>query len=249
MTQSTRTLLRLTGTSAMALGLSGCSLIFGSPCDQAVKAMNSCMEEYYEDDTYSTEADAYCETAEDCMDDYFSCVADAYADADCSTSTGVSSATVEAASCVAKIDYAECEDAEEGDHDDDNHDMDGDSFTIDWGDSSVSLTITGGADWYYWGIAETSGVDAWTGEDCSYGYAAGDTTYIYCHLAAGDDTTSLEYGGPYDALSEGEETVFPQAGNYSDTTTHLIYDANDPTQCWVTGDDPSYYSDWNCDSF
>ena len=51
------------------------------------------------------------------------------------------------------------------------------------------------------------------------------------------------------------ETVFasnatPDDGTaYADVCTYLVYDANDATQCWVSGNDASYFADWGCDSF
>ena len=131
----------------------------------------------------------------------------------------------------------------------------GPGLSVSWGSDSVSLTIDGGTDWYYWGIAETgTSADPWTGEDCDAGYTTTDgTTYDYCHLAAGNSTTTLAFGGAYDALTEGEETVFTAENDdgisYGDLVTHFVYDANNPEDCWVTGDDPTYYSAWGCGSF
>ena len=130
------------------------------------------------------------------------------------------------------------------------------SLSVSWGSSSVDLTIGAGSDWYYFGIAETgTSADPWTGEDCTYGYTTSDgTNYNYCHLAAGGATNSYAYGGAFSALDAETETVFPGATStdgvsYADVCSYLVYAANDPTQCWVSGHDANYFAGWGCDSF
>jgi hypothetical protein len=60
------------------------------------------------------------------------------------------------------------------------------SFSVDWGGSAVTLSVSGGGSTYWWGIAETSSsADPWTGEDCVYGYTLSDGSVLgpYCHDA------------------------------------------------------------------
>ena len=114
-----------------------------------------------------------------------------------------------------------------------------------WGDDSVTLTITNGAEdaSYFWGIAETTGdcLDSewgcWTGEDCFQGFEA----YTYCHPV---DATggSLSYGATPDAVTEGTDTVFGSA-DFDTITTHIVDDQSSAEgPCWVWGADTTYYS-------
>ena len=121
--------------------------------------------------------------------------------------------------------------------------------SVTWGASSVTLALTvtdgqDGAD-YYWGIAETgTDTDPWTAEDCFGGYELGDGTLLsYCHpiSATGGE---LFYGGTFDAIDEGVDTVFDTAnGDFGSLTTHIIDDRGAATgPCFVWGEDTSYYS-------
>ena len=113
---------------------------------------------------------------------------------------------------------------------------------VTWGSSSVDLTITNGdaTQSYWFGMAEVVGCpaeDCWTGEDCIYGYAG----YAYCHPAA-TTGVSLAYGAPFDAVTEGVDTVFFDSGFDGSVTYYL----EDNTACWVWGADTSYYDGLGC---
>ena len=55
--------------------------------------------------------EAFCAEEDECLDDYFDCIATAYKQADCSTAEGVSAAAAEAANCINTADTSECETA------------------------------------------------------------------------------------------------------------------------------------------
>lgn len=125
-------------------------------------------------------------------------------------------------------------------------------FSVTWGGGSVDLSITDGEGSYYFGMAETGSSCAgapeycWTGEDCIYGY----DTYLYCHPASATGV-SLAYGGDFDALTEGSETVFPGQTNdegleFNGSVTYYIEYSDGSCSSW--GHDTSYYSSLGCDS-
>ena len=117
-------------------------------------------------------------------------------------------------------------------------------FSVAWNSGSVDLTITNGdsSQSYYFGMAETGCGDpanCWYGEDCIYGDLTGN--YFYCH-PANNDGVSLLYGGPFDSLQVGTETVFG-GSSFDGTVTYYVEDNN---SCWAWGHDPSYYSKVGC---
>ena len=117
-------------------------------------------------------------------------------------------------------------------------------FAVSWGSGAVDLTITNGSPTqsYYFGMAETGCDDptnCWYGEDCIYGDLTG--SFFYCHPATSTGV-ALSYGGPFDNLQAGVETVFG-GPSFDGTVTYYVEDNN---SCWVWGHDPSYYSKVDC---
>ena len=91
------------------------------------------------------------------------------------------------------------------------------------------------------GIAETSGgCDelCWTGEDCYLGYSS----WLYCHTLSTNGGT-LYYGGDATSLDSGE-TVFYNDEFEQHTTFYLVDDSSG--DCWVWGDQVSYYQALSC---
>lgn len=115
------------------------------------------------------------------------------------------------------------------------------SASVSWGASGISVTVTGNDNITFFGMAETGGgcTDCWTGEDCDGGYelSSGDLLQ-YCHPISGGSLT-LSYGGDANALSEGSETVFTDS-SFDGAVTYYIEDSS--ANCYVWGDNPSYYS-------
>ena len=110
-----------------------------------------------------------------------------------------------------------------------------------WGTIAVQVTQTNGVAGYF-GMAETGCGDpdkCWYGEDCIYGDLTG--AYYYCHPTGADGVT-LAYGGSYDSLSEGSETVFGDA-SFEGTVTYYFEQGED---CYIWGHDSSYYSGQGC---
>ena len=113
--------------------------------------------------------------------------------------------------------------------------------SVAWGSSSVDLTQTNGAAGYF-GLAETGCGDpsnCWYGEDCIYGDLTGN--YFYCHPTNANGV-SLAYGGAYDAISEGADTVFTDS-SFDGTVTYYVEQGD---ACYVWGHDTSYYSGLGC---
>ena len=120
--------------------------------------------------------------------------------------------------------------------------IEGTTFEVVWDADAVELHITNGdpSASYWFGLVETGCGDpeyCWSGEDCIYGYAG----YFYCH-PSGTDGVSLRYGGAYDNLEEGVETVFG-GSSFDGTVTYYVEDGSD---CWIWGHDPSYYDGLGC---
>lgn len=120
------------------------------------------------------------------------------------------------------------------------------SASVAWGGSAVALTLTDGSGSYFFGMAETGSTcsadptQCWTGEDCIFGFS----DFLYCHPASATGV-SLSYGGAFDALSEGSDTVFPD-NSFDGSVTYYLEDS--AGACYVWGDDTSYYSSEGCSS-
>jgi len=88
---------RIVMISAAFLALAACK----SPCEQAEKAFDACVEESgvsFEGSEEDSEEDT-CSDAKDEDDDLYDCIADAFGDADCSTEEGFVEAATVAAEC------------------------------------------------------------------------------------------------------------------------------------------------------
>ncbi|MFT5686870.1 MAG: hypothetical protein ACI8RZ_007827 [Myxococcota bacterium] len=129
-----------------------------------------------------------------------------------------------------------------GDEADADTDADADfDASVSWGASSVDLTLTGGVAGYF-GMAETDCADpdeCWYGEDCIYGDLT--ETYFYCHPTNANGV-SLLYGGAYNTLYEGTETVFG-GSSFDGSVTYYIEQGG---TCYTWGHDTSYYSGLGC---
>ena len=121
------------------------------------------------------------------------------------------------------------------------------TFGVSWGDSSVSLSVTDGADGatYYWGITENGGDcgDAcWTGEDCFMGYDldSGDNL-LFCH-PVGATGVELSYGATGGDTEAGVTTTFGGA-QFSTVVTYIVDDRSSAdAPCWTWGADTNYYN-------
>jgi hypothetical protein len=118
-------------------------------------------------------------------------------------------------------------------------------FSISW-DEDVAEPLhvdlrCGTASTYKFGIAETgAGANGWYGEDCLPGESSG---YDYCHTFDTDGGLLFTADTPAE-VEEGSSTLVdvPLTPNL----TFVIIDGDDPTKCWVTGNDPTYYDSLGC---
>lgn len=112
--------------------------------------------------------------------------------------------------------------------------------------SSGSLTIDlvhGDPAGYRFGIAETScsGGECWTAEDCYLGYTLSDGSVLsYCHplSRAGGQLTTVSL--PTDIV-EGSTTLLSSATQ----NTYYLKESSSG-ECWVWGQDTSYYGALGC---
>lgn len=114
------------------------------------------------------------------------------------------------------------------------------SITTSWGSTALEVDVAPTGD-YWFGVTETGFSEAWTGEDCVWGYEYDGTTLAYCH-GVSDGSTRLTYGGDPLNLSQGT-TVFPDA-SFQASVTYFLESTSGG--CWVWGNDPSYYDGLGC---
>ncbi len=121
------------------------------------------------------------------------------------------------------------------------------AMSLSWSDSGLTVSITGGSGAYDLGMAETgAGSGGWYGESCipgdePRGYE--DYGYEVCHSlsASGGVITSV-----YPDINEvGTNQTLFEAGLSADLTYFL--GAVGSADCWVMGEDVSYYDDFGCE--
>ncbi len=121
-----------------------------------------------------------------------------------------------------------------------------------WETNSLEITVDAPeGSTYHLGIVETGescdyGLgNCWTGEDCFQGY----NDLVYCH-PVGSEGLSLRYGGDFQTLEEGNQTVFEGQSNNDgvdfDGSVTFMLESDEDGSCWAWGDDPSYYADLGC---
>lgn len=117
------------------------------------------------------------------------------------------------------------------------------SFSVAWGASTVSLSISDAAEGaaYYWGITENGADGGWTAEDCFMGYDLNDGTNLtYCHPASATGV-ELSYGAGATDVVEGSTTVFFE-DSFSTAVTYIVDDRSSAdAPCWTWGFDTAYY--------
>lgn len=124
------------------------------------------------------------------------------------------------------------------------------SFSVDvsWSSAGVDVTISGGGGSYEFGMAETgAGRDGWYGETCIDGDepdGLDDYGYDVCHSlnASGGEVESVYPN--VSSVRDGSTLFNEDIGDSGDLTYALF--ATSGSDCWVWGDDPSYYDDFGC---
>lgn len=112
-------------------------------------------------------------------------------------------------------------------------------FAVTWGEESLQITVSGGEDGQFWfGAADLTLNDSWTGEDCYLGDRVGSTAVRYCHPLQ-DGTTTLAFGGAPADLAVGVETAL------DDTPGRIVYYFFEVLSegCWLGGAPSTYYDD------
>ncbi|MCK6505840.1 hypothetical protein L6R53_21040 [Myxococcota bacterium] len=112
-----------------------------------------------------------------------------------------------------------------------------------WGGGGIEVELSGGdPGGYFFGLAETrTGGDAWTGEDCLYGYTTSSgTVYSYCHPLSAEGGFLVTVESILDVF-EGSTTLHSAV---LDNTYYLAEAATG--DCWVFGHDTSYYGGLGC---
>ena len=121
------------------------------------------------------------------------------------------------------------------------------SVTLSWATDGVTVTIENGSGRYDFGMAETGAEEVgWYGESCVIGEEPQDREdygYDICHgLAA----TGGEIGHVDDIDDVGDgATLFTDRIHDRGNITYVLFD-DSGADCWVWGDDVSYYDDFGC---
>jgi hypothetical protein len=144
-----------------------------------------------------------------------------------------------------------CETGDSGDTNDTNAPL----ASYNWNADGLTVTIENNpGSGFDLGMAETgSNENGWFGEDCFNGTAGFD----YCHSFSGNSASldALGYGteeatvGDPNDVVPGSTTLFNQdlAFNQPDGSDRLTYMVTfDDRSCIVWGDQPSYYSSFDC---
>lgn len=121
------------------------------------------------------------------------------------------------------------------------------SASVSWSGSGVSVTLSGGSGGAYeFGMAETgAGAPGWYGESCIPGdepWGYDDYGYEICHSlsSTGGFVPSVDFSNV-----GTNQTLFESA--HAPDITYFV-GAVGSADCWVFGENPSYYSDFGCES-
>ena len=121
----------------------------------------------------------------------------------------------------------------------------GTTFSVSVVSSGVDFS-TSSSDSFSLGLAETTCDDpayCWYGEDCIYGHTSGNFNFCHGGMVDGD---SLSKASSVDDIVEGSTTLF-HSGLGSGVTVYI--ESASGADCFISGDDPSYYSGLGCTSF
>jgi hypothetical protein len=117
-------------------------------------------------------------------------------------------------------------------------------FTVGWSKDTLDITITGGEGGRFWfGAADLTTGERWTGEDCYRGDNISGSDVLYCHpiSTAG---AQLALGGDPLTLVVGQETALDP--EHVARIRYYFVDVISEA-CWLGGPDTQYY-DGFCDN-
>lgn len=118
-------------------------------------------------------------------------------------------------------------------------DTDSDGFPDTGCDDTVMTTITDplGAPTWEFGMAETDSTNGWTGEDCFNGY----NTFAFCHSVGLTHTLNEVTSCSVLDVVAGSTTLMD-----AEKDPFLTYYFAEGGDCFVFGNDPSYYATLGC---
>ncbi|MFT4978326.1 MAG: hypothetical protein ACI8S6_004234 [Myxococcota bacterium] len=114
------------------------------------------------------------------------------------------------------------------------------SFTVTWGEDTVEVVIAQGEGGQFWfGAADLTLNDSWTGEDCYLGDERDGERLRYCH-PVGEAGAILQRGGDPLKLLVGLETAL-DAGS-AERAAYYFFEVRSEG-CWIGGPRSSYFAD------
>ncbi len=118
-------------------------------------------------------------------------------------------------------------------------DTDGDGLPDTGCGDSVTITITDPLNAQNWdfGMAETASTNGWTGEDCLNGYGS----FNICHPIGLTATLDEVSDCSANSVVAGQTTLLD-----AEKDPFTTYYLSDMSECFVFGDDPSYYASLGC---
>jgi hypothetical protein len=121
------------------------------------------------------------------------------------------------------------------------------TFTASWSARGLDLRIANGSGDYLLGMAETGVGDVgWYGESCIIGSqprGMEDYGYDVCHTLSATGGF-VEYVGDLGDVGDGS-TIFTETIAAAGNITYAVF-AQSSADCWVWGDDVSYYAAFGC---
>ncbi len=121
------------------------------------------------------------------------------------------------------------------------------AVTLRWSAKGVVVGIENGSGGYDFGMAETGAGDlGWFGESCVLGeepWGMPDYGYDICH-GLGATGGEVVHVSDIDDADDGS-TLFTDTIAAAGNITYVLFD-DSGAQCWVWGDDPTYYAEFGC---
>ena len=112
------------------------------------------------------------------------------------------------------------------------------TFVLTWEDDALSIAIEDGEGGSFWfGAADLTTNERWTGEDCYRGDVIENTSVLYCH-PIGETGARLLLGGDPLNLAAGTQTALEPA--HSKAMRYYFVEVQSGA-CWLGGTEAQYY--------